>query len=357
MFHRVATILVAGPFLAGCRPAPLPPISRPPRRRRALSPHIAFDAEGRQSGERRSRPGRGGDVHLPQHGQRAAPHPLREAWLRLHGGLVRRGHPAREGGKHQSQHPHGEPEGSDRQIDHGDPRRRDSATDRPRRDRQGRRKRGRLSFRGDAARPASEGIRESREAPHPERMRPSRGRSRVSGLAASATWLKTSARKVDAAEPAADGMPPAQPGDFVLSVQADGAPGREPRGKRHASRPDLRGSRSDHDSGHGQRSGGGHPAAGGIGLHRRTRTLPEGATGEVLATIREDLDPKTLTLRSEDPAFVVRADPPGSGRSASSSPGRGRGRRPPTRRPFTSRSVRRRSTCRCGSSALERRRP
>ena len=51
-----------------------------------------------------------------------------------------------------------------------------------------------------------------------------KGTLAISGLAPSAKWLKTSVRKVDAAEPAADGMPPAQPGDYVLSVQADGAP-------------------------------------------------------------------------------------------------------------------------------------
>jgi hypothetical protein len=180
-----------------------------------------------------------------------------------------------------------------------------------------------------------------------------KGTLAVSGVTPSAKWLKTSARKVDAAEPAADGMPPAQPGDFVLSVQADGAPVGS-----HVENVTFK-----------------------TGLPREPAIMipvtvsvqaavtlqpaelaftadansPQGATGEVLATIREDLD-RDPALRSESPAFVVRADPPG-GRSASSSPGRGRGRRPPTRRPFTSRSVRRRSTCRCGSSALERRRP
>ena len=38
---------------------------------------------------------------------------------------------------------------------------------------------------------------------------------------------------------------------------------------------------------------------------------PEGATGQILASIREDLDPKTLSFRADDPAFAVRADPPG----------------------------------------------
>jgi hypothetical protein len=38
---------------------------------------------------------------------------------------------------------------------------------------------------------------------------------------------------------------------------------------------------------------------------------PGAATGQVLASIREDLDPKTMTFRSDAAAFVVRAEPPG----------------------------------------------
>ena len=136
-----------------------------------------------------------------------------------------------------------------------------------------------------------------------------KGTLAISGLAPSAKWLKTTARKVDAAEPAVEGMPPAQPGDFVLSVQADGAPVGS-----HVENVTFN-----------------------TGLPREPKITipvtvsvqpavnlqpmelafiadansPEGATGEVLASIREDLDPKTLALRSDNPAFVVRADPPG----------------------------------------------
>jgi hypothetical protein len=136
-----------------------------------------------------------------------------------------------------------------------------------------------------------------------------KGTLAISGIAPSASWLKTSARRVEAAEPAVDGMPPAQPGDFVLSVQADGAPVGS-----HVENVTFK-----------------------TGLPREPKITipvtvsvqaavnlqpaelaftadansPQGSTGEVLASIREDLDPKTLTLRSENPAFVVRADPPG----------------------------------------------
>jgi hypothetical protein len=136
-----------------------------------------------------------------------------------------------------------------------------------------------------------------------------KGTLAVGGVVASASWLKVSARKVDAAEPPVDGIPAAQPGDFVLSVQAEAAPSGS-----HAENVTLK-----------------------TGLPREPKlTIPvtvsvqpavtlqpaalslappadakEGATGQVLASIREDLDPKTLSFRSDDPAFVVRADPPG----------------------------------------------
>jgi hypothetical protein len=131
----------------------------------------------------------------------------------------------------------------------------------------------------------------------------------ISGVAPSQKWLKASARKVDAAEPAADGMPAAQPGDFVLSVQVDVPPAGS-----HVENVTFN-----------------------TGLSREPKVTipvtvivqaavnlqpaelvftadansPEGANGQVLASIREDLDPKTLTLRSDNPAFSVRADPPG----------------------------------------------
>jgi hypothetical protein len=131
----------------------------------------------------------------------------------------------------------------------------------------------------------------------------------VSGVVASAPWLKASARKVAAAELPVDGIPAAQPGDFVLSVQAEAPPAGS-----HTENVTFK-----------------------TGLPREPKITipvtvsvpppvtvqpsalaltpaadaPEGATGQVLASIREDLDPKTLSFRSDDPAFVVRADPPG----------------------------------------------
>ena len=130
-----------------------------------------------------------------------------------------------------------------------------------------------------------------------------------SGLVASAPWLKASARKIAAEEPPVDGLPAAKPGDVILSVQADAAPvgshmenvtfktglAREPQITIPVTVVVQ-------------------PA---VTVEPSALTLnpgpdsPEGASGQVLASIREDLDPKTLTVSSDTPAFVVSVDPPG----------------------------------------------
>src|SRR5262249_26449000 len=38
---------------------------------------------------------------------------------------------------------------------------------------------------------------------------------------------------------------------------------------------------------------------------------PDSATGQILASIREDLDPKTVSVTSDDKAFVPRIENPG----------------------------------------------
>jgi hypothetical protein len=131
----------------------------------------------------------------------------------------------------------------------------------------------------------------------------------VSGVAASQSWIKATARKVDAAELPVDGIPAAQPGDYVLSVLAESAPAgshienvtfktglaREPKLTIPVTvvvQPAVTL----------------QPAS--LAL-TPTADAPDGATGQVLASIREDLDPKTLSFRTDAPAFVVRADPPG----------------------------------------------
>jgi hypothetical protein len=136
-----------------------------------------------------------------------------------------------------------------------------------------------------------------------------KGTLAISGVAASAPWLKASARKVTAAEPPVDGIPAAQPGDFVLSVQAVGAPAGN-----HVENVTFKSGLPREPKVTIPVTVNVQPA---VNLQPATLILTpaanasDGATGQVLASIREDLDPKTLTFRSDAAAFVVRADPPG----------------------------------------------
>jgi hypothetical protein len=131
----------------------------------------------------------------------------------------------------------------------------------------------------------------------------------ITGLTASVPWLKTTLRKVTAPEPAVEGLPAAIPGDYVISVLVDHAPvGSTAQTLTFKT-----------------------------GLTRESQmTIPvmvtvrapvvlqpnelilqpkpeasDEATGQILAAIREDLDPKTLVVTADDKAFVVKLDPPG----------------------------------------------
>lgn len=131
----------------------------------------------------------------------------------------------------------------------------------------------------------------------------------IKALASSAPWLKVTSRKVEAEEPAADGLPPALPGDIVLGVQAEGAPvgtsvvnvsfktgmTREPQVTIPVTvnvQPVVTVQPND------------------LILNPNTDSA-ESASGEVLVAVREDLDPKKVTVVSDVPAFAVRVDPPG----------------------------------------------
>jgi len=129
------------------------------------------------------------------------------------------------------------------------------------------------------------------------------------GLAASVPWIKVSARKVTAEEPAVEGLPAAIPGDIVVSVQADGAPvgtnivnvtfrtglAREPLVTIPVTvnvQPAVTMQPNDL-------------------ILNPTPDLPGGASGQVLVSVRDDLDPKTVVVTSDAAAFAVRVDPPG----------------------------------------------
>lgn len=150
----------------------------------------------------------------------------------------------------------------------------------------------------------------------------------VEGLVASTSWLKVSARKVSSEEPAVEGLPAALPGDVVVSVLAQGAPvgtsvesisfqtglTREPKVTVPVTvnvQPLLTLQPSDLIL---------NPAPGTAG----------GATGQVLAALREDLDPKTVTVSSDAKAFAVRLEPPGEPAFRIIVDWDGKGKNPPT---------------------------
>ena len=149
-----------------------------------------------------------------------------------------------------------------------------------------------------------------------------------SGLAASSPWLKVSERKVAGDEPAIEGIPAAQAGDVVISVQAVDAPvgthaetltfktglKREPQVLIPVTvvvEPALSLNSSD------------------LILTPRVEA-PDGATGQVLVAVREDIDPKTVTVTSDVPEFKVRIEPPGEPAFRVIVDWRKKGKNPPT---------------------------
>lgn len=136
-----------------------------------------------------------------------------------------------------------------------------------------------------------------------------KGELALDDLKASVPWLKVSARKVTTPEPAVEGLPATAVGDYVLSILADHPPvGGSSQAitfktglSREASytipvvvniRPAIVI----------------QPAE--LVLQPRAEA-PDSATGQILASLREDLDPKTVAVTSDDKAFVPRIENPG----------------------------------------------
>ena len=138
-----------------------------------------------------------------------------------------------------------------------------------------------------------------------------KGTLAMSDLAISAPWLKVSSRKVTADEGPTEGLPAAKPGDLILSVQAEDS---APVGS-HVENLTFK-----------------------TGLTREPAvTIPvtvyvqpvvslqpnelilnpaadskQTASGQVLAALRDDVDPKSVTVKSESKDFSVRIDPSGA---------------------------------------------
>ena len=135
------------------------------------------------------------------------------------------------------------------------------------------------------------------------------GNLNLTGLTASVPWLKVTPRKVTTAEPPIEGLPATLPGDYVLAVQVQKPPvgtsaqtvtfktglAREPEVTIPVVvtvRPPVVLQPND--------------------LILQPKVDEAGtATGQVLAAVREDLDPKTLTVTTDDKSFVARVEVPG----------------------------------------------
>jgi hypothetical protein len=135
------------------------------------------------------------------------------------------------------------------------------------------------------------------------------GTMAIEDLAVTATWLKITQRAVTAKEPAVEGLPEAVPGDVILSALVEGAPvgtsaatitfktglAREPKITIPVTVNVM-------------------PV---VTLQPNnlilspTEASPEDASGQVLASLREDIDPKSVSIVSDAPAFVPRIEPPG----------------------------------------------
>jgi hypothetical protein len=135
------------------------------------------------------------------------------------------------------------------------------------------------------------------------------GTLNVTGASAGVPWIKITTRKVTEPEPPIEGLPATLPGDYVLSVLVQQAPvgtssqqltfntglTREPQVTVPVVvtvRPAVILQPND--------------------LILQPKVDEAGAaTGQVLAAVREDLDPKGLTFAADNPAFAVRVENPG----------------------------------------------
>ena len=128
-------------------------------------------------------------------------------------------------------------------------------------------------------------------------------------LASSKEWLKVSARKVTHDEAATEGIPEARAGDVVISVQAV----KPPVGT-YAETLTFKTGLKREPVVTIPVTIAKQPA---VNLNQKDLILtppaaaPDGATGQVLGSLREDVDPKTVVVTSESPDFKVRLEPPG----------------------------------------------
>lgn len=135
------------------------------------------------------------------------------------------------------------------------------------------------------------------------------GKLALSGLTASSPWLKVGFRNVTGDEPAVEGLPAAMAGDVVVSVQALSPPPGS-----HAETLTFKTGLKREPQVMIPVTVTVQPA---VSLNSNdliltpTAASPDGATGQVLASLRDDLDPKSVVVSSDSPGFKVRVEPPG----------------------------------------------
>lgn len=135
------------------------------------------------------------------------------------------------------------------------------------------------------------------------------GGLKISDVTSSAPWLRASARRVEEVEPAAQGLPEARPGDYILDVSVDGAPPKGQPSQRVKFKTSL--TREPEVT---------VPVSvvvpAGLTVVPSTITLAqpkpgEEATGALTATIRPGLEKEKLEAVASPDAFQVKLEPVG----------------------------------------------
>jgi hypothetical protein len=131
----------------------------------------------------------------------------------------------------------------------------------------------------------------------------------VGEISSSASWMKVSQRVVKAPEPAGEGLPAALPGDTILSVDVSAAP----VGSYVETVTFATGLSREKSISLPVRV----TVRGPLIVQPRELLLnpdpadAKHATGQLMAAVREDLDPKQIVISSDTPAFTLKLEPTG----------------------------------------------
>jgi hypothetical protein len=138
------------------------------------------------------------------------------------------------------------------------------------------------------------------------------GKLALGDLKSSVPWMKVTSRVVTKQEEPLEGLPAPIPGDVVLSVQAD--PTKVPSGSHVESVSFKTGLKREPTVSvpvtvYVQPAVTIQPAD---LILNPSDGIAGAASGAVLVSVRDDVDPKTVAVTSDSPAFAFRVDPPGA---------------------------------------------